>query len=80
MILAISASVAYHWMSGPLRPCPWLAIRLLIWAGVASSAPIGILKPGQGPIGGRRVVPSLTTAAVGADGCTASANRHRETG
>jgi hypothetical protein len=103
MIFALVASVAYHWTTGPLRPYPWLAAKLLIfaflifcgfmirikippfiegfkvlaasgatpesdrkmqegmgasipyvlliWAGVAISALIGILKPGQGPIG-----------------------------
>jgi hypothetical protein len=103
MIFALLASVAYHWTTGPLRPYPWLAAKLLIfaflifcgfmirikippfvegfkvlassgatpesdrkmqegmgasipyvlliWAGVAISALIGILKPGQGPIG-----------------------------
>jgi membrane associated rhomboid family serine protease len=103
MIAAIVASVAYHWTTGPLRPYPWLAAKLLIfaflifcgfmirlkippfiegfrtlaasgptaesdrrmtdgmaacrpyvliiWAGVAISALIGVLKPGQGPIG-----------------------------
>lgn len=103
MIVALVASVAYHWTTGPLRPYPWLAAKLLIfaflifcgfmirikippfvegfkvlasggatpdsdrlmkegmgasipyvlliWAGVAISALIGILKPGQGPIG-----------------------------
>jgi hypothetical protein len=103
MIVAIVASVAYHWVTGPLQPYPWLAAKLLIfaflifcgfmirlkippfiegfrtlattgptpesdrmmsegmgacrpyvliiWAGVAISALIGILKPGQGPIG-----------------------------
>ena len=103
MIIAIVASVAYHWVTGPLRPYPWLAAKLLIfaflifcgfmirlkippfidgfrtlaasgptpesdrqmtdgmaacrpyvliiWAGVAISALIGVLKPGQGPIG-----------------------------
>lgn len=102
MIFAILASVAYHWTTGPLRPYPWLAAKLLIfaflifcgfmirvkippfmegfrtlattgptpesdrlmqqgmgaskpyvlliWAGVAISALIGVLKPGQGPI------------------------------
>ena len=102
MIFAILASVAYHWTTGPLRPYPWLAAKLvifaflifcgfmirvtippfiegfkvlastgptpasdklmtdgmaaskpyvlLIWAGVAISALIGILKPGQGPL------------------------------
>lgn len=99
MIFAIIASVAYHWTTGPLRPYPWLAAKLLIfaflifcgfmirkkippfiegfrtmastgptpesdqkmidgmgacrpyvlliWAGVAISALIGVLKPGQ---------------------------------
>jgi hypothetical protein len=94
--------VAYHWTTGPLRPYPWLAAKLLIfaflifcgfmirikippfvegfkvlaaggatpdsdrlmkegmgaslpyvfliWGGVAISALIGILKPGQGPL------------------------------
>ena len=103
MIIAIVASVAYHWVTGPLRPYPWLAAKLLIfaflifcgfmirrnippfiegfrtlaasgptpesdrkmtegmaacrpyvlliWAGVAISALIGVLKLGQGPIG-----------------------------
>jgi len=103
MIFAILASVAYHWVTGPLRPYPWIAVKLLIfaalifcgfmirmklppfiegfrtlastgptpesdrqmidgmadcrpyvlliWAGVAISALIGVLKPGQGPIG-----------------------------
>ena len=103
MIFALVASVAYHWTTGPLRPYPWLAAKLLIfaflifcgfmirikippfvegfkvlasggatpdsdrlmkegmgasipyvlliWAGVAISALIGILKPGQGPVG-----------------------------
>ena len=103
MIFAILASVAYHWVTGPLRPYPWLAVKLLIfagliycgfmirkkippfiegfktlastgptpesdqkmidgmgacrpyvliiWAGVAISALIGVLKPGQGPLG-----------------------------
>mgnify|MGYP000886398456 FL=1 len=103
MIFAIIASVAYHWTTGPLKPYPWLAAKLLIfaflifcgfmirvtfppfmvgwktlvttgptpesdalmklglsksrpyvlliWAGVAISALIGVLKPGQGPIG-----------------------------
>ncbi len=103
MIFALCASVAYHWVTGPLRPYPWLAAKLLIfaflifcgfmiriklppfiegfrtlatsgatpesdrkmiegmgacrpyvlaiWAGVALSALIGILKPGQGPTG-----------------------------
>lgn len=102
MIFAIIASVAYHWTTGPLRPYPWLAAKLLIfaflifcgfmirikippfiegfrtlastgatpesdrkmsegmgacrpyvlviWAGVAISALIGVLKPGQGPL------------------------------
>jgi hypothetical protein len=96
-------SVAYHWVTGPLRPYPWLAAKLLIfaslifcgfmirrnippfiegfrtlaasgptpesdrkmiegmaacrpyvlliWAGVAISALIGVLKPGQGGFG-----------------------------
>jgi membrane associated rhomboid family serine protease len=99
MIIAIIASVGYHWVTGPLQPYPWLAAKLLIfaflifcgfmirlkippfiegfkvlastgptpesdqkmtdgmgacrpyvlaiWAGVAISALIGILKPGQ---------------------------------
>lgn len=103
MIFAIVASVTYHWMTGPLRAYPWLAVKLLIfaflifcgymvrvtappfiqgfktlastgptaesdrqmidglaasrpyvlliWAGVAVSALIGILKPGHGPVG-----------------------------
>ena len=103
MIVAIVASVAYHWVTGPLRPYPWLAAKLLIfaalifcgfmirrnippfiegfrtlaasgatpesdrkmtegmaacrpyvlliWAGVALSGLIGVLKPGQGGIG-----------------------------
>jgi membrane associated rhomboid family serine protease len=103
MIVAIIASVAYHWVTGPLRPYPWLAAKLLIfaalifcgfmirrnippfiegfrtlaasgatpesdrkmtegmaacrpyvlliWAGVAISALLGVLKPGQGGIG-----------------------------
>jgi hypothetical protein len=103
MIVAIVASVAYHWVTGPLRPYPWLAAKLLIfaalifcgfmirrnippfiegfrtlaasgatpesdrkmtegmaacrpyvlliWAGVAISARLGVLKPGQGGIG-----------------------------
>lgn len=102
MIFALVASVAYHWTTGPLRPYPWLAAKLLIfaflifcgfmirikippfvegfkvlaaggatpesdrlmkdgmdaslpyvfaiWAGVAISALIGILKPGQVPL------------------------------
>ena len=32
MIFAIIASVAYHWVTGPLRPYPWLAVKLLIFA------------------------------------------------
>lgn len=32
MIVAIIASVIYHWISGPLRPFPWLAAKLLIFA------------------------------------------------
>jgi hypothetical protein len=32
MIFAIIASVAYHWTTGPLRPYPWLAVKLLIFA------------------------------------------------
>ena len=100
MIAALIASVIYHWYTGPLRPYPWLAAKLLIfaflifcgflirvklppfiegfrtlastgatpesdqkmiegmaacrpyvlliWAGVAISALIGILKPGGG--------------------------------
>ena len=32
MIFAICASVAYHWSTGPLRPYPWLATKLLIFA------------------------------------------------
>ena len=32
MIVAIIASVAYHWTTGPLRPYPWLAVKLLIFA------------------------------------------------
>lgn len=103
MIFALIASVAYHWVTGPLQAYPWLAVKLLlfaflifcgymirlkippfiegfrtlaatgatpesdqkmidgmgacrpyvlmIWAGVAISAFIGVLKPGQGPIG-----------------------------
>ncbi len=103
MIFALIASVGYHWWTGELKPFPWLAAKLLIfaglifcgfmirvklppfsegfrtliatgatpesdqkmidgmaacqpyvliiWAGVAISALIGILKPGQGPIG-----------------------------
>ncbi len=103
MIIALIASVAYHWVTGPLQAYPWLAAKLLmfaglifcgfmirlkippfiegfkvmagsgptpesdqkmidgmaacrpyvliIWAGIAASALIGVLKPGQGPIG-----------------------------
>jgi hypothetical protein len=32
MILAIIASVIYHWTTGPLQPFPWLAAKLLIFA------------------------------------------------
>ena len=32
MIVAIIASVAYHWTTGPLKPYPWLAAKLLIFA------------------------------------------------
>jgi len=32
MIVAIIASVAYHWTTGPLQPYPWLAAKLLIFA------------------------------------------------
>jgi hypothetical protein len=32
MIIAIIASVAYHWTTGPLQPYPWLAAKLLIFA------------------------------------------------
>jgi hypothetical protein len=32
MILAIIASVIYHYTTGPLRPFPWLAAKLLIFA------------------------------------------------
>ena len=34
MIFAIIASVAYHWMTGPLQPYPWIAAKLLIFAGL----------------------------------------------
>jgi hypothetical protein len=89
MIFALIASVAYHWVTGPLQPYPWFLIFcgfmirtkippfiegfkvmastgptpesdqkmidgmgacrpyvLAIWAGVAISALIGVLKPG----------------------------------
>ena len=32
MIIAIIASVGYHWVTGPLQPYPWLAAKLLIFA------------------------------------------------
>jgi hypothetical protein len=32
MIVAIIASVDYHWTTGPLQPYPWLAAKLLIFA------------------------------------------------
>lgn len=32
MIVAIVASVIYHWSTGPLQPFPWLAAKLLIFA------------------------------------------------
>ena len=32
MIVAIIASVAYHWTTGPLQPYPWIAAKLLIFA------------------------------------------------
>jgi hypothetical protein len=32
MIIALIASVAYHWTTGPLKPYPWLAAKLLIFA------------------------------------------------
>ncbi len=32
MIVAIIASVIYHWQTGALRPFPWLAAKLLIFA------------------------------------------------
>ena len=32
MIVALVASVVYHWSTGPLRPYPWLAAKLLIFA------------------------------------------------
>lgn len=32
MIVALTASVIYHWITGPLRPYPWLAAKLLIFA------------------------------------------------
>lgn len=32
MIFALIASVAYHWTTGPLRPFPWLAAKLLVFA------------------------------------------------
>ena len=103
MIFALPTSVVYHWITGPLKPFPWIAAKLLIfsflifcgfmirrnippfidgfrtlattgptpesdrkmiegmaacrpyvlliWAGVAVSALIGVLKPGQGVIG-----------------------------
>lgn len=34
MIIAIVASVAYHWTTGPLQPYPWIAAKLLIFAGL----------------------------------------------
>jgi uncharacterized membrane protein len=34
MIFAIIASVAYHWTTGPLQPYPWIAAKLLIFAGL----------------------------------------------
>lgn len=34
MIVAIIASVAYHWTTGPLQPYPWIAAKLLIFAGL----------------------------------------------
>jgi hypothetical protein len=32
MIFALPASVLYHWVTGPLRPFPWLAAKLLMFA------------------------------------------------
>ncbi len=32
MIFALVGSVAYHWVTGPLQPFPWLAAKLLIFA------------------------------------------------
>lgn len=32
MIFALIASVAYHWSTGELRPFPWIAAKLLIFA------------------------------------------------
>jgi hypothetical protein len=32
MIFALVGSVAYHWATGPLRPYPWLAAKLLLFA------------------------------------------------
>jgi len=32
MIFTLIASVAYHWWTGPLRPFPWLAAKLLVFA------------------------------------------------
>jgi len=34
MIFAIIASVIYHWGTGPLQPYPWIAAKLLIFAGL----------------------------------------------
>jgi hypothetical protein len=34
MIFAIIASVIYHWVTGPLQPYPWIAAKLLIFAGL----------------------------------------------
>jgi len=32
MIFALPISVAYHWVTGPLKPFPWLAAKLLIFS------------------------------------------------
>ena len=32
MIFALIGSVVYHWTTGPLRPFPWLAAKLLIFS------------------------------------------------
>ena len=32
MIFALPTSVVYHWITGPLKPFPWLAAKLLIFS------------------------------------------------
>jgi hypothetical protein len=67
MIVAIVASVAYHWATGPLRPYPWLAAKLLIFHHDARER-VRRLGAAQAPVSASTSAPASASASASSAG------------